>query len=56
MEEAPKHEERFVLMDANARTGMREKVGVKGKDNNIIFAYVRDTLNYNGELLTAVLC
>ena len=51
MEEVPKHEERFVLMDANVRTGMREKVGMEGKDNNIIFAYVRDTLNDNGELL-----
>ena len=51
MEEVPKHEERFVLMDANVRTGMREKLGVEGKDNNIIFAYVQDTLNYNGELL-----
>ena len=38
-------------MDANARTGRREKGGVGSKDNNIICAYGRDTLNGNGELL-----
>ena len=28
VEEVPKHEQLFVLMDANARTGRREKGGV----------------------------
>ena len=38
-------------MDANARTGRREKEGVGSKDNKILDAYGRDTLNDNGELL-----
>ena len=38
-------------MDANARTGRREKGGVGSKDNKILGAYNRDTLNDNGELL-----
>ena len=51
MEEIPGHEQLFVLMDDNARTGRREKGGVRRKDNIIIDAYGRDTLNDNGELL-----
>ena len=51
MEEVPRHEQPFVLMGANARTGWREKGGVRSKDNKIIGAYGRDTLNDNGELL-----
>ena len=63
MEEVPKHEQLFVLMDANARTGRREKgqanarTGrrekgqVGSKDTKILGAYGRDTLNDNGELL-----
>ena len=38
-------------MDANARTGRREKGGVGSKDNIILAAYGRDTLSDNGELL-----
>ena len=41
----------FVLMDANACTGKREKGGVGSKDNKILGAYGRDTLDDNGELL-----
>ena len=47
----PRHEQLFVLMDANARTGRREKGGVGSKDNKSLGAYDRDTLNDNGELL-----
>ena len=38
-------------MDANARTGRREKGGVGSKDNKVLGAYGRDTLSDNGELL-----
>ena len=52
MEEVPKHEQLlFVLMDVNARTGRREKGQVGSKDNKILGAYGRDSLNDNGELL-----
>ena len=51
MEEVPRHEQLFVLMDANARTGRREKGQVGSKDSKILDAYGRDTLNDNGELL-----
>ena len=48
-EDVPKHEQLFVLMDANARTGRREKGQVGSKDSKILGAYGRDTLNDNGE-------
>ena len=51
VEEVPKHEQLFVWMDANARTGRREKGQVGSKDSKIVGAYGRDTLNNNGELL-----
>ena len=51
VKEVPRHERLFVLMDADARTGRREKGGVGRKDNKILGAYGRDTLNDNGELL-----
>ena len=51
VEEVPKHEQLFVLMDANARTGRRKKRQVGSKDSKILGAYVRDTLNDNEELL-----
>ena len=51
MVEVPKHKQLFVLVDANARTGRREKRGVGSKDNIILGAYGRDTLNENGKLL-----
>ena len=44
MEEVPKHEQLVVLMDANARTGRREKGQVGSKDSKILGAYGRDTL------------
>ena len=43
MEEVPKHEQLFVLMDANARTGRRESGQVGSKDSKILDAYGRDT-------------
>ena len=51
VEEVPKHEQLFVLMDANARTGRREKGQVGSKDSKILGASGRDILNDNGELL-----
>ena len=51
VKEVPIHEQLFVLMDANARTGRREKGGVGSKDSSNLGAYGRDTLNENGELL-----
>ena len=51
MHSGPKHEQLFVLMDANARTGRREKGQVGSKDSKILGAYGRDTLTDNGELL-----
>ena len=51
MKDVPRHEQLPVLMDANARTGRREKGGVGSKDNKSLGAYGRGTLNDNGELL-----
>ena len=51
VKDVPRHEQLFVLMDANARTGRREKGGVGSKDNKSLGAYGRDALNDNGELL-----
>ena len=51
VKDVPRHEQLFVLMDANARTGRREKGGVGSKNNKIFGAYGRDILNDNGELL-----
>ena len=51
VEEVPGHEQLFVLMDANARTGRREKGQVRSKDSKILGAHGRDALNDNGELL-----
>ena len=51
VEEVPKHEQLFVLMDANDRTGRREKGQVGSKDRKILDAYDRDTLDDKGELL-----
>ena len=47
----PKHEQLFVLVDANARTGRREKGQVGSKVSKILGAYGRNTLNDNEELL-----
>ena len=54
MKDVPRHEQLFVLMDANARTGRREKGVVGNKDNKILGAYGRDVLNDNGELLLSL--
>ena len=35
MEEVPRHEQLFVLMDANASTGRRDKRGVRRKDKKL---------------------
>ena len=51
VEEVPEHEQLFMLMDANARTGRREKGGVRSKANEVLGACGRDSLNNNGELL-----
>ena len=51
VEEVPKHEHLFVLMDAKARTGRREKGQVGSIDSKTLGTYGRDTLNDNGELL-----
>ena len=54
VKEIPRHEQLFVLMDANACTGRREKGGVGSTDNKIPGTYGRDTLNDNGELLLSL--
>ena len=51
VEEVRRYEQLFVLMDANGRTGRREKRGVGSEDDKVISAYGRDTLNDNGELM-----
>ena len=51
VEEVLRHEQLFVLMHANARTGRREKGRVGIKDSKTLGAYGRDTFNDNGELL-----
>ena len=38
VEEVPRHEQLFALMEANACTGRREKGGVGSKDSNILGA------------------
>ena len=46
----PRKEYLFVLMDANARTGMRE-VGGADSGKKILRAYGRDELNEHGKRL-----
>ena len=46
-----KHEQLFVSIDTNACPGRREKGQVGSKNDKILGAYGRDTLNDNGELL-----
>ena len=53
MEEVPIYEQLFMLMDTNARTGKRQEGGVGSKDDKIIAAYGRHTINDSGELLLA---
>ena len=54
VEEAPKHEQLFVSLDTNARTGRREKGQVWSKDTKTHGDYGRDILNDNGELLLSL--
>ena len=54
VKEVPRHEQLFVLMDANARTGKREKGGLGSKDNKTLRACGRDTVDDNGELLLSL--
>ena len=51
VKEVPRHEQLFVLVDANARTRRREKGQLGSKDSKVLGAYDRDTFNDNGELL-----
>ena len=55
MKEVTKHKQLFVLMDANVRTGRREKEQVGSKNRKNFGSYRRDTLNDNGELLLSSL-
>ena len=48
VKEVPRHEQLFVLMEANARTVRRGKGVVGSKDNKTFDAYGRDTFNDNG--------
>ena len=54
VKDVPRHEQLFVFMDANARTGRREKRGVGSKDNNMPTAEIPSTTteNYSCSLLT----
>ena len=47
----PKHEQLFVLMDANGRTGRRGSGRPGNEQCEALDAYGRDTRNENGELL-----
>ena len=49
VKEVPEHEQLFVLMDANARTGRRGGGKLGSKECKVLGAYGRDNLNDNGE-------
>ena len=51
VKEVPEHEQLFVLMDANARTGRRGGGKLGSEECNVLGAYGRDSLNDNGERL-----
>ena len=51
VKEVPEHEQLFVLMDANARTGRRGGGKLGSEECKVLGAYGRDTLNDNGERL-----
>ena len=51
MKEVPEHEQLFVLMDANARTGRRGGGKLGSEKCKVLDAYGRDTLNDNSERL-----
>ena len=47
----PKHEQLYILMDANARTGRRGGKGLGSEHYEVLGAYGRETRNGNGERL-----
>ena len=47
----PEHEQLFVLIDPNARTGRRGGGKLGSEECKVLGAYGRDTLNDNGERL-----
>ena len=51
VKEVPEHEQLFVLMDANARTGRRGGGKLGSEECKVLGAYGRDNLNDNGEQL-----
>ena len=51
VKEVPEHEQLFVLMDANARTGRRRGGKLGSEECKVLGAYGRDNLNDNGERL-----
>ena len=51
VKEVPEHEQLFVLMDANARTGRREGGKLGSEECKVLGAYGRNNLNDNGERL-----
>ena len=51
VKEIPEHEQLFVLMDANARTGRRGGGKLESEECKVLGAYGRDNLNDNGERL-----
>ena len=51
--EVPNHEQSFVLMDANTRTGRRRGGGPGNEHCGVLGAYGRDTRHDNGEILSA---
>ena len=51
MKQVPEHEQLFVLINANARTGQRGGGKLEIEECTVLGAYGRDTLNDNGERL-----
>ena len=51
LKEVPEHEQLFVLMDANARTGRRGGKKLASEECKVLGAYGRDTLNDYGKRL-----
>ena len=51
VKEVPEHEQLFVMMDANARTGRRGGGKLGSEECKVLGAYGRDILNDNGERL-----
>ena len=51
VKEVPEHEQLFVLMDANARTGRRGGGKLRSEECKVLGAYGPDNLNDNGERL-----